>query len=142
MKELFLIFFLGKVVLLTPNPIDINVSTELVIDKQISAITSGAGILIDVSSLVPEEDRDTIWNSDQELTDLFPKGSISAKLYSENGDIVELDFSGGYLIGKDTIELTLHADEGIPTGIKFTKVIIESETELKGVTVSWKNYKH
>ena len=142
MKELFLIVFFGKVILLTPNPIDIDRSIELFLDKPITAITSGASILIDISSMVSDKERESARNSDKELIAMFPPESIVAKLIGNDDYEVMLKFNGGFQVGNDTIELILHAESGIPAGIEFNKVHIQSTIELSSVKVFWKNYKH
>jgi len=54
MKNLLLILFFSKIVLLTPAPIQLTDTwLELSPDKPIEAITSGASIYIDITSSIP-----------------------------------------------------------------------------------------
>jgi hypothetical protein len=142
MKEFFLILFFGKAVLLTPVPIDINASLVLEFDEPVSAVTPGASVLIDVSAMLTAQDREHIQNSGERVSKLFPDGSITAQLTGTEGASILLTFDGGFLIGDDAIELALNAQGGVPTDLEFKRMVIESTVELKGVSISWKNYKH
>jgi len=55
---------------------------------------------------------------------------------------VVLRYEGNHQFNENSVMLSLYADEGVPTDIEFTKVVLESDVELKGVRVFWKNYKH
>ena len=53
-KVLLMILLFGKTVLLTPTPIDLsNNWTTIIPKKPLKAITDGANIEIDVTSLIP-----------------------------------------------------------------------------------------
>jgi len=141
MKEFFLILFFSKTVLLTPDPINLHGRLELVPDKPIEAITSGASIQVDVSSTAAWNGKEDILVFRKKLSDLFPPGAIKAKLVGK-GKEVTLSYQGNYQFNKDNVMLSLCADNGIPTGVEFTKVIIESSIDLNRIKVYWKNYKH
>lgn len=141
MKEFFLILFFSKTILLTPEPIDLHGRLELVPDKPIEAITSGAGIQVDVSSMAAWNAKEDILVFRKKLSDIFPPGTINAKLVGK-GKGVTLSYQGNHQFNKDNVMLSLYAENGMPTGVEFTKVIIESSIELDGVKVYWKNYKH
>jgi len=72
----------------------------------------------------------------------FPDGSITAILVGDDSMRVVLEYHGNHQFNKDAVLLSLHADRGVPTGVDFSKVIIESSIELKGVRVYWRNYKY
>ena len=141
MKDFFLILLFSKTVLLTPDPINLHGRLELVPDKPIEAITSGASIQVDVSSMAAWNDKEDILVFRKKLSDLFPPGTIKAELVGES-KAVTLSYQGNHQFNRDNVILTLYADNGIPTGVEFTKVIIESSIELNGIKIYWKNYKH
>lgn len=144
MKEFFLVLFLSNIVLLTPEPIDLFGETVLNLTGPLKAITSGAGIEIDVSSIVHEE---KLWDEDilglrENLNKRFPVGTVRAILHTKNGRVIELN-DGHYAHSKHKVWLLLSASQGVPTGIEFDKVvIITNKVTLKGVKVLWRNYKH
>ena len=142
MKEFFLILFFSKTLLLTPDPINLHGRLELVPDKPIEAITSGASIQVDVSSMATRNWKEDILVFREKLSDLFPRSTIKAKLVGKDNKEVTLSYQGGHQFNKDIAMLSLHAHNGMPTGIEFTKVIIESSIKLNGIKVFWKNYKH
>ena len=141
MKEFFLILFFSKTILLTPDPINLHGRLELAPDKPIEAITSGASIQVDVSSMVGWNGKEDILVFRKKISDLFPLGTIKAKLVGK-GKEVTLSYHGDHQFNKDHVMLSLYADNGVPSSVEFTKVIIESSIELNGIKVYWKNFKH
>lgn len=143
MKEFFLILFFSKTVLLTPVPVDI--SGELVIrpEKPLEAITPGASLGIDVSDLIGrlKIKEAGVIEVRELLKEKITEGSVSATLHGTKGEKVVLNESG-ISIANDVARLNLYADAGVPTNVAFNKIIITSRTELKGVKVYWKNFKH
>jgi hypothetical protein len=143
MKELFLILFFSKTVLLTPVPV--NISGEVVIrpEKSLEAITPGASLQIDVSDFIGRMKikEAGIFELEEILNKRIPEGSVTATLHGPQGEKVVLNKSG-ISKAKDIARLSLYADSGIPTNVAFNKIIITSNTELIGVKVYWKNFKH
>lgn len=143
MKELFLILFFSKTVLLTPVPV--NISGEVVIrpEKSLEAITSGASLDIDVSDFIGQMKikEAGIFEVEEIIKKRIPEGSVTATLHGSQGEEVVLNKSG-ISKAKDVARLSLYADSGIPTNVAFNKITITSDTELRGVKVYWKNFKH
>ena len=143
MKEFFLILFFSKTILLTPVPV--NISGEMVIrpEKLLEAITPGASLEIDVSDFTGRMKMKEmgILEVKEILKEKIPEGSVRATLYGSKGEKVVLNESG-FSITNDGAKLTLFADSGIPTNMAFNKITITSSTELRGVQVYWKNFKH
>lgn len=143
MKEFFLILFFSKTILLTPVPV--NISGEMVIrpEKLLEAITPGASLEIDVSDFTGRMKMKEmgILEVKEILKEKIPEGSVRATLYGSKGEKVVLNESG-FSITNDGAKLTLFADSGIPTNMAFNKITITSNTELRGVKVYWKNFKH
>ena len=140
MKEFFLILFFGKAVLLTPVPIDLHGRVEMVPPEPIKAITSGASIEIDVSSKITWDGKENILDFRKRVAELFPSGTITASLVRPDSSELALVYEGFYSISKDDVRLSLYAPNGVPTGIEFTKVIVDSTIELNGIQIIWKNY--
>ena len=141
MRELFVIFFFSKTVLLTPYPIDLYGSIELTLDNPIEAITTGAGIEIDVSTMIKWESREDIEGFERRLLSLFPPGSVSAKIIGNNIKL-PMYYEGAYSFNENSVVLYLDAKHGVPTGIKFSMVIVSSTVEMKNIKIFWRNYKH
>jgi len=141
MKEFLLILLFGKSVLLTPVPVVLHGSMELQPEAPIEAITSGASIQIDVSSIVSWDTKEGILEFRQRLKKQFPPGSIKAELFGDGNKKTTLTYKGNHLFNKDSVMLSLYGDNGVPTDVEFKKVILTSSIELKGVKVLWKNHK-
>lgn len=143
MKELFLILFFSKTVLLTPVPV--NISGEVVIrpEKPLEAITSGASLDIDVTDFIGriKINEAGIFEIREIIKKKIPEGSVTATLHGTQGEKILLSKSG-VSKAKDVARLSLYADSGIPTNMAFNKITITSSTELRGVQVYWKNFKH
>lgn len=143
MKEFFLILFFSKTVLLTPMPV--NISGEMVIrpEKLLGAITPGASLEIDVSEFTGRMKMKEmgIVEVKEILKQKIPEGSVRATLHGSNGEKIALN-ELGFSISNDGANLILFADSGIPTNAAFNKITITSDTELRGVKVYWKNFKH
>jgi len=134
MKNLFLIIFFGKLILLTNSPISINTSWhDVYFSEPVNAITSGASILIDVSKLIPPE------NGLAALRGQFPTGTVEAILYTDSGKELLLAHKGYYWSKKECM-LALYRQGGMPTDLKFTRLKIKSSIPLNNVKVLWKNY--
>lgn len=142
MKEFFLILFFAKSILLTPDPVDFRDRIELTPGEPIEAITSGAGIEIDVSSMVSRGPDDDFLVLREKILERFPPGTIRGTLVGSEAPDVVLSYQGHSSIGEDEVVLLLNADEsGIPTGVPYSKVIIVSDIELQGISIVWKNHR-
>jgi hypothetical protein len=140
MKEFFLILFYAKALTLTVEPIDIENHASIRLKEPLSAITSGAHVRIDVTKII----SGTVDLSDtvlvlETLKLKFPNGSIKVTLSANDDQIIVLDRISGSTNGK-TSELILSSSTGVPTGVEFSKLEIESSTKLSAVTVIWQNY--
>jgi hypothetical protein len=143
MKGFFLILFFSKTILLTPVPV--NITGEMVIrpEKLLEAITPGASLEIDVSDFTGRMRMKEmgILEVEKSLSKKIPEGSVKAILHGSKGEKVVLNESG-FALTNDGAKLILFADSGIPTNVTFNKITITSNTELIGVKVYWKNFKH
>ncbi len=136
MKELFLLIFFLKTILLTPDPVTIsNNALEIFPEKPLKAITGGAAIYIDVSNYGNKK------VSFDEIRKKFPERSVHGKLVTKNGKEIILRHQG-FSTSNDEIRLIVGGIESVPTDTKFVKVVLWSEKELKDVKVIWINGKH
>ena len=141
MKALILIIIFGKTIMLTPEYIDLEDSITLVPEENLAAITTGASLQIDVTKSITKRKGEEISDFRKKLTQLYPPYSIKASLIEENGDLINLTYSGGYLINNNKTLLSLSSGSGIPTDKEYSKVILKSDIPIKNVLVSWKNFK-
>jgi hypothetical protein len=140
MKEFFLILFFAKVISLTNEPIDVNNRVSFDLKESVSAITSGAHIRIDVTNAIAG--TVDLSNSVSVLDTLkvkFPDGSVKAVLTADNGEKTVLDKISGSTNG-EVAELILSSSSGVPTGIEFSKLELESSRKLEDVKIAWQNY--
>ncbi len=145
--ENFIIFlkvlFLGKTILLTPVPIDINNQwLELKLNEPLEAITSGASLEVRFSRqyqlFIGLKDFNDIYEIANES---LPEGGIEAELIDENGNKIIL--SGRVLsFSKDYVSYGLIGNAPLPTSIKFNRIKLKSNIKIEGVEIFWKNYKH
>lgn len=142
MKEFFLILFFSKTVLLTPNPIMLNGEIQLIPKDPLEAITTGASIQIDVSSMIKQGEDEGFLEFDKRLLESFPAGAINAKLIGNDKTEVMLTYEGASLTNKESTMLSLYSEGGVPTDIEFNKVVVTSNIELKDIKIYWKNFKH
>jgi hypothetical protein len=142
-KEFLLILFFSKMVLLTPDPVDLYGEKDIYPKDLLTAITSGASVEVDVTDFMGGIDikKIGIVESRKLLEEKIPEGSVKCVLYSSTGEKIYLDDTG-YALSNNAARLTLSASSGVPTNIKFNKVVITSRINLKGVKVYWKNSKH
>lgn len=135
MKEFFTILFFGKLILLTPNPVTIDDSFELMLDDSIVAINRGANLQIDVSSMIKVA---TISETRQAVSSRFPNGCVWAVLHSASGEIALENI--GPSVSEDTVRMILFSESGIPVDTDFSRIEIHSCVTMTDVDIYWKNH--
>jgi hypothetical protein len=141
MKELFLLLFFAKSVVIAPEPIDIVGEVSFQLPEGIAAITSGAHVRIDVTRSLPGDiDNSNVIAVLDYLRAKYPGGSVTATLVADSGQETILDRVGGSAGGKGA-ELVLWTLSGVETGVDFSELIIETTKSLDDVTVVWRNHK-
>lgn len=136
-----MILFFAKTILLTPSAIDIINSKTIILDDPIKAITTGASIQIDVTSMISYTHGEDIVEFRKTLFSILPKNSIRGMLVTKNNMEIQLDYKGKHLFNEQAVLLTLSKSDGIPLDKEFEKVIIETDNDLKSVKILWKNFK-
>ncbi len=142
MKVFFLILFLGKSVLLTPTPVILENTLVLVPKEPISAVTSGASLEIDVSSIVMKSKEERTVEFRARVKKLFPPHTIKANLVQKNGEKIPLIYAGYFSFNNKGTWLSLSSESGVPTGKEFITVEVISKIKIEDVTIHWRNYKH
>lgn len=141
MFELIKMMLFAKVIMLTPNPIDIKPGClELELAEPLSAINEGAALYIDVSSMLPD-DVNGIFEAQAWVEETFPKKSAQARLLDSSNDIeVEFFFEGNSSWSEDQIRLVLSGSSGVSTNAEYDKIFLETTIGLHNVSIIWKNY--
>lgn len=133
-------FLLAKAILLSPSPVDMNADAVVTFSKEISALNSGAALHVDVSSMMPRSAMVDISTARQWVPSHIPRGSLTATLYcSECSGNVHLAFNGHTSWDGKSMHVILDRKGGVPPGVKFTKIEVSSEVELRQVLVQWVN---
>ena len=136
------IMLFSKMILLTPNPVDLARTKEFKPETPLKAITEGATIYIDVTSTIgPKPKAEGIVEFRERVNKTFPAGSIEAALTGKNGVKIVLEHKGYVSFSDNDVWLDLNREGGVPTGIQFDRVVITSRVELRQVKIIWKNWK-
>jgi hypothetical protein len=141
LMEFLRILFFAKMVLLTPEPIDLHGSVELRPREPLIAITTGASIEVDVSSMITKNPQEGVVEFRRRVNTMLPLGAIEAKLLGSETRAVALRYDGSVAYSENQVMLSLTSDTGVPTGTEFTQVVVMSRVDLKSIKVSWRNYK-
>ncbi len=143
LKFVIVVTFTGSLVTLTSSPVDMKAGSrlELESEKPLKVLTPGASVRIDVTSMRPahiESREDTYkWGDD-----FFGKHSISATLLNtSNGHTTTVSHLGGLAIVSNDLILFLRKGEGLERGGKYDKIIVETDVELHGVTMTWSSWR-
>ncbi len=140
MTTFFLLLFFSKNTLLTNIPVTIkDASLNINIEKPISAITDGASLLIDVSSMIDDIKNKSILQLRKDVENLFDNFILTAELIGESNK-VSLSYSGHSMIGNGQIFLALDSDKKLSELGEWSKVVVSSSKALTNVNLYWKNY--
>lgn len=137
------IFFLGKVILLTPVPLDVgNRWLELKLDKPLSVVTSGASLEVRISR------QHYLFNKTKGFNEIYdvaktalPEGTIVAELIDKNGNKINLS-RRVLSISNDYVSYGITANVPLLSSTIFNGLKIKSNISIEGVKVYWRNYKH
>jgi len=141
LKFMVVVAFIGNPVTLTSSPVDMEAGSRLVFELEKPArVLGGESLLIYVTSMRPahiESREDTYkWGDD-----FFGKHSISATLVnSKNGDTATVSHLGGVAIASKGLALFLRKRGGLERGETYDKIIVETDVELRGVTMTWSSW--
>ena len=133
--------FLGKSVLLTPMPIDINGSFEIDVKNSLNVVSTGPYISIDVTSMLLPQIKPGVdlLSFEKIFKAKFPENSIEVSLFEKNGELTKLT-NISFAQSNENNWLILSKNGDISTNKKFVKVVVTSKVPLKGVLVKWTNY--
>jgi hypothetical protein len=139
MIEFLRILFLGKMLLITPQPVDLDGMVEFKLGEPLTAITAGATLEIDVSSMISKRREEPIIDFRRRVDEAFPAGTVEATLFGENVR-VEMPYTGNYAYSDAGVTLLLQSKDGVPTGVEFSRLTITSQSTLRSIAVRWRNH--
>lgn len=141
MLEFLRIILFANTVILTPNFIDLEPGRyEIELVEPISAITESAALYIDVSSMIPVDVK-AISGARRWVSRAFPEGFVRAVLVDSSSDKeLLLDFEGNTTWSDGNVKLILSSSSGVPTKIKYDKIVLETDVALRNVLLIWKNH--
>ncbi|MGS0680682.1 hypothetical protein ACVBIL_05945 [Shewanella sp. 125m-7] len=144
MFDFFLMLFFSKMILLTPDYVNINPGDyEFVIElnEPLSAITTGANVQVDVTESLPSFSEGDLIEVRGWISEMFPADSIEVTLRTESNREVKLNYTGNSSIGGGEARLLLfNANGELARGLKFNKLTISTNVKLERVKVYWKNH--
>jgi len=141
MKTFLAALLFANTVLLTHHPVSFKGRIELVAEKPLRALSSGADIEIGLPlASTSGKGRGLLaeWNA---IKTSFPAGTIVGYLVDEDGKTITLTYRGHSSISNNDVRLLLDNKSGIPTDKLFSKIIIESEMQLNDINIYWRDYK-
>jgi len=128
-----LLFFLNTS-LLTPVPIEIGGEwVTIKPGEPLEAITGGAAIYIDITNYVKPMDF-------EEVSKIFPDGSVEGKLITNNGKEVLLS-SVGSSHSNESVQLIVAGKGPVHTNVEYKEVMLKSLVPIKSTNVYWRNGK-
>ena len=135
--ELGRVLAFGRSVQLSPVPTAVGPeATVFTAEGELSALNSGAKLLIDVSSVVPKSD---VWGMFKAIEAAFPLGCIEAIAVSSDGSEIHLTHQSSS-ISDSSRYVSLAQEGGANTKLEFTAVRLTSCREVPSASVEWVNY--
>ena len=141
LKTLFLLIFFGNPITLTPSPVDMEAGSRLVFNLEKSArVIGGAYLSIDVTSMRP--DYVDSWEAAEAWDDeVFGESRISASLINTStGEEAKVDHPSILSYNDTTSRLIVKKDGGLERGQTYNKIVVETDVELRGVTMTWNSW--
>jgi hypothetical protein len=140
MKEFLMTLLFSKTMLLTPTPITLEASWNvIVLEAPLSAVNRGAAVYVDVTSYVQAATSSSHQNDLSYYQQLFPADSMRAELATSDGVPIKLVRSG-FVYRPDQIRLKLApSDSSMPTDKKFSSLRIWSDRTIGDAKVIWQN---
>lgn len=136
--DIFYVLLFGKTILITPLPIDISKLYQLQLERPIFALTSGAAVEIEISSMIPKALGPV--ESIEYAKKTFPKGCVSAKLTQSRGTQESEIRSMGNVVGmKGGFRLLLESATNIPLDVRYDRLEILSCKPIYRTRIYWRN---
>ncbi len=140
MFDFIFILLFGKVVFLANISVDVQGTFSIDLEKPISALTPGAKIEIDVSSMINYEPGSSVKEFRKKVKEMFPPGSIQAVLVPIKGKDLTLEYAGNFGFNRQEVMIYLDSSSGVLKGKKIKKIIIFSSVKIQDAKLFWKNY--
>lgn len=141
MEWLWILLF-GSFLSLSDQPMNFSAGTHGVpLKRPLSAITSGASLYVDVTSMVPTGEM-TIDESRRWVERNVEPGCLKATLQADGATTVPLEFRGGISFAPDSLYLILSGpDLAVPVRQDFKRLTVTSCIPLRQVRLYWANYR-
>ena len=107
--------------------------------KPLVAISPGASISIDVTSMVPAEQRESILGSREWVAKNFQGRLVKCSLSDATGSTVEFVFDGHSSFSEGAIYMDLHSASSVPVDREFIQLTLTTDAELSDVSILWLN---
>lgn len=142
MWDLIKIFLFSNAVWLSAGPMSVTPTSPAAFSKtEISAINSGAHLLVDVTEMMPADARVSLTSAREWVQENIPEGSVSATLQCPECDgRVELAYQGQNSWDGSSMSISLDHVDKMPVGNDFTGVTVRSTIPLRKVRIQWVNY--
>jgi len=141
MEWLWILLF-GSFVSLSDQPMNLAAGThDVPLKKPLSAITAGAALYVDVTSMVPKNEM-TIDGSRRWVEENVTHGCLQAALQADDITTIPLEFRGGFSSAPESLYLILSGpDRAVPVRQDFKKLSLTSCMPLRQVRLYWTNYR-
>jgi|GEM_PF-3252785 len=137
--KFFWILLFGSFVTLTEQPIDLVAGVnDVPLRAPISAVTHGASIFVDITSMIPTNDV-TIDLSRRWVERNVSAGCLRAVLQADNTGPVALEFMGSSSFEPGKVFLILASSSGVPVRQDFRRLSLTSCVPLSQIMVYWRN---
>lgn len=135
MWEFIKILFMSKLVVLTPQPVDINNTYQQ--KTSIGAINRGASIIMDLSETGICQPNKNVIEAFKCLEDYFSDYEITVQIASEKGKINL--HTRSFAISNDNLYIYFGNTGDLNSGMKFNELFISSNIEIPNVIIKWSN---
>ena len=141
MEWLWILLF-GSFVSLSDQPMNVAAGAhDVPLKKPLSAITSGAALYIDVTSMVPKDEM-TIDGSRRWVERNVAPGCLKAALQTEGATTVTVEFRGGFSSAPASLHLILSGPGfAVPVRQEFKKLTVSTCMPLRQIRLYWASYR-
>ena len=145
------IVFLGKTILLTPEPVELDENwLELNLNSPVSVVTGGASLLVQIppsDSLIISAKKIAKGNVFETLEQLLPENNFQAILHTVSGVQIALDqrsftISDFSLTAEDSLRIKLTGDAPLSESDEIKRISVKSLRHFTTVKIFWKNFTH
>lgn len=141
MLDFIKIMLLSSFTLLTPEPVSLKPGETITIEGPVSAITEGAAIYLDISSMVPININGVSSVRNWEGTEFHDDFASVTLIDRQCNKEIELEFAGLSYGGGKRSMLIFSSERGVPEDKEYEAIKFKTDVELRDVLIYWKNYR-